>query len=47
MRNLTAIIASGFVGTVIFAVMSEITLAFIGISTISEWNWVRATPFRA
>ena len=37
--NLTAIIASGFVGTVIFAVMSEITLAFIGISTISEWNW--------
>jgi peptide/nickel transport system permease protein len=39
MPNLTAIIASGFVGTVIFAVMSEITLAFIGISTISEWNW--------
>ena len=37
--NLTAIIASSFVGTVIFAVMSEITLAFIGISTISEWNW--------
>ncbi|MEV4624743.1 ABC transporter permease [Micromonospora sp. NPDC049523] len=37
--NLTAIIASNFVGTVIFAVMSEITLAFIGISTISEWNW--------
>ena len=39
MPNLTAIIASGFVGTVIFAVMSEITLAFIGISTISDWNW--------
>jgi peptide/nickel transport system permease protein len=37
--NLIAIIASGFVGTVIFAVMSEITLAFIGISSISEWNW--------
>jgi peptide/nickel transport system permease protein len=37
--NLTAIIASGFVGTVIFAVMTEITLAFIGISSISEWNW--------
>ncbi|MEH0937803.1 ABC transporter permease [Micromonospora psammae] len=37
--NLTAIIASGFVGTVIFAVMSEITLAFIGISSISPWNW--------
>ena len=37
--NLTAIIASGFVGTVIFAVLSEITLAFIGISSISTWNW--------
>jgi peptide/nickel transport system permease protein len=37
--NLTAIIASSFVGTVIFAVMSEITLAFIGVSSISEWNW--------
>jgi peptide/nickel transport system permease protein len=36
--NLTAIIASSFVGTVIFAVMSEITLAFIGISG-SDWNW--------
>ncbi len=37
--NLTAIIASSFVGTVIFAVMSEITLAFIGISSVSTWNW--------
>lgn len=37
--NLTAILASGFVGTVIFAVMSEITLAFIGISSVSSWNW--------
>ncbi|GGQ54881.1 ABC transporter permease [Couchioplanes azureus] len=37
--NLTAIIASGFVGTVIFAVTSEITLAFIGVGTVSEWNW--------
>jgi peptide/nickel transport system permease protein len=39
MPNLTAIIASGFVGTVIFAVMSEITLAFIGIASVSSWNW--------
>ena len=37
--NLTAIIASGFIGTVIFAVLSEITLAFIGISSVSSWNW--------
>jgi peptide/nickel transport system permease protein len=39
MPNLTAIIASGFVGTVIFAVATEITLAFIGIGGISNWNW--------
>jgi peptide/nickel transport system permease protein len=37
--NLTAVIASGFVGTVIFAVLSEITLAFIGVADISDWNW--------
>jgi len=37
--NLTAIIASGFVGTVIFAVTSEITLAFIGIGSDTGWNW--------
>ena len=37
--NLTAVIASNFVGTVLFAVMSEITLAFIGISGQSNWNW--------
>ncbi|MEV0020802.1 ABC transporter permease [Streptomyces atroolivaceus] len=39
MPNLTAVIASGFVGTVIFAVLSEITLAFIGVADISHWNW--------
>jgi peptide/nickel transport system permease protein len=37
--NLTAVIASNFVGTVLFAVMSEITLAFIGVSGQSNWNW--------
>ncbi|MEV6106745.1 ABC transporter permease [Streptomyces sp. NPDC051940] len=37
--NLTAVIASGFVGTVIFAVGLEITLAFIGVADISHWNW--------
>jgi len=36
--NLTAVIASGFVGTVIFAVLSEITLAFIGVVN-NGWNW--------
>ena len=39
MPNLTAIIASGFIGTVIFAVLSEVTLAFIGVTSISTWNW--------
>jgi peptide/nickel transport system permease protein len=39
MPNLVAIIASSFVSTVIFAVMSEITLAFIGVSNVSTWNW--------
>jgi peptide/nickel transport system permease protein len=37
--NLTAIIAAGFVGTVGFAVLSLITLSFIGITSASEWNW--------
>jgi peptide/nickel transport system permease protein len=37
--NLTAVIASSFVGTVIFAVTTEITLAFIGIGGGSDWNW--------
>jgi peptide/nickel transport system permease protein len=37
--NLTAVIASSFVGTVIFGVMSEITLAFVGVSSFSNWNW--------
>jgi peptide/nickel transport system permease protein len=39
MPNLTAIIAASFVGTVVFAVGTEIALAFVGISGISEWNW--------
>ncbi len=39
MPNLTAIIASSFIGTVMFAVATEIALAFVGISGISEWNW--------
>jgi peptide/nickel transport system permease protein len=37
--NLTAIIASSFVGTVIFAVLSVITLSFIGVASVSNWNW--------
>jgi peptide/nickel transport system permease protein len=37
--NLTAVIAARFVDTVVFAVLAEIALAFIGISGVSEWNW--------
>ncbi|GAA1243030.1 ABC transporter permease [Pseudonocardia aurantiaca] len=37
--NLTAVIASSFVGTVTFAILSQITLAFIGVTSISDWNW--------
>ncbi|BDZ41455.1 peptide ABC transporter permease [Paraoerskovia sediminicola] len=37
--NLTAIIAAGFVGTVTFAVLSQVTLSFIGITPVSDWNW--------
>ncbi|WP_425559784.1 ABC transporter permease [Kitasatospora terrestris] len=37
--NLTAIIASSFIGTVMYAVMTEISLAFIGIPGMSPWNW--------
>lgn len=39
MPNLSAIIASTFINTVTAAVLSEITLAFIGIASISNWNW--------
>ncbi|KMM46083.1 MAG: ABC transporter permease [Cellulomonas sp.] len=37
--NLTAMIAAGFVGTVSFAVLSQITLSFIGITPTDTWNW--------
>lgn len=39
MPNLTAIIASSFVSTVIYAVMLEVALAFIGIQGLNAWNW--------
>ncbi|MFC8449316.1 ABC transporter permease [Kitasatospora sp. NPDC057223] len=37
--NLTAIIASSFISTMMYAVMTEISLAFIGIPGMSPWNW--------
>jgi peptide/nickel transport system permease protein len=37
--NLTAIIASSFIGTVMYAIGAEVALAFVGIPGLSPWNW--------
>lgn len=37
--NLSAVLLSGFIGTVMYAVLTEITLAFIGVPGMSAWNW--------
>jgi peptide/nickel transport system permease protein len=37
--NLTAIIASSFIGTVMYAIGGEVALAFVGIPGLSPWNW--------
>lgn len=39
MPNLVPIIAGSFVGTVNFAVLSQVSLSFIGIGSSSDWNW--------
>ncbi|MFD8151625.1 ABC transporter permease [Streptomyces sp. NPDC059720] len=37
--NLSAVIVSSFVGTVVNAVLSVVTLSFIGVVDLSRWNW--------
>jgi len=37
--NLMAVIASSFVGTVTAAILTQTTLAFVGVTPISNWNW--------
>jgi peptide/nickel transport system permease protein len=37
--NLMAVIASSFVGTVTAAILAQTTLAFVGVTPISNWNW--------
>ncbi len=37
--NLLAVIASSFVGTVTAAILAQTTLAFVGVTPISDWNW--------
>jgi len=39
MPNLTAIIASTFINTVVAAILTEVTLAFIGAASPSQMNW--------
>jgi peptide/nickel transport system permease protein len=37
--NEVAIIASGFLFTVIFAILTQAGLAFLGLSDVSSWSW--------
>ncbi|MHA7985206.1 ABC transporter permease [Rathayibacter sp. CAU 1779] len=37
--NLTAIIASSFISTMTFAVLTQTTLAFIGVTSVTDWSW--------
>jgi peptide/nickel transport system permease protein len=37
--NEVAIIASGFLFTVIFAILTEAGLAFLGLASVSTWSW--------
>ncbi len=39
MPNMTAIIAAGFIGTVGFAVLSQVTLSYLGLTPGDQWNW--------
>lgn len=37
--NLVPIIAGSFVGTVNFAILSQVSLSFIGVGSSTTWNW--------
>lgn len=37
--NNVPIIASGFLFTFIFAILTQASLAFLGLSSVSEWSW--------
>lgn len=39
MPNLVPIVAGSFVGTVNFAILSQVSLSFIGIGSSTSWNW--------
>ncbi|HLI01593.1 MAG TPA: ABC transporter permease [Acidimicrobiales bacterium] len=37
--NQLAIVAAGFLGTVIYAILTQASLAFLGLSDVSTWSW--------
>lgn len=37
--NQLAIVAAGFLGTVIYAILTQAGLAFLGLSDVSTWSW--------
>jgi peptide/nickel transport system permease protein len=37
--NLVPIVAAGFLTTVIFAIITQASLAFLGLATVSQWSW--------
>lgn len=37
--NQLPIVASGFLGTVIYAILTQASLAFLGLSDVSQWSW--------
>ena len=37
--GMVPIVAAGFLTTVIFAVITQASLAFLGLATVSEWSW--------
>jgi peptide/nickel transport system permease protein len=37
--SLVPIVAAGFLNTVIFAVITQASLAFLGLASVSQWSW--------
>jgi peptide/nickel transport system permease protein len=37
--NELAIVAASFLGTVIYAILAQASLAFLGLSDVSQWSW--------
>ena len=37
--NQVAVIAASFIGTVIFAILTQASLAFLGLADVTQWSW--------